>query len=329
MTAILPPGGASFLTLQPHDETSDGMNDVWRRQHYHQMSLPAINHHYWPDGHGSNLGSVHEMDMRFSGEYEPSFNGGLISPPMDGYVPDSNWGSDMEIGTPSTTAGGFPSDTIDGYHNMRHTSNPSHHLPLPPRATHDHLPSSAQSPQSSHDGISPHLSYAKAPEPIEIKREERPSLIRSVTAPEPRPRRSTIVGSSGTPSVKRCGSEDEDDEYIPGQTEHLHETTKPRGRKRQRIPHTAVERRYRENLNAHLDKLRQNVPSLASKRPAGASKPGDGMGEGVKPSKCEILNGAIEHIGALGKENAALKTEVNALRSRLEDLERWCGAYAK
>lgn len=47
------------------------------------------------------------------------------------------------------------------------------------------------------------------------------------------------------------------------------------------------------------------------------------MGEGVKPSKCEILNGAIEHIGALGKENSALKTECKALKSRLEDLERW------
>ncbi|EME48136.1 hypothetical protein DOTSEDRAFT_123136 [Dothistroma septosporum NZE10] len=306
------------------------MSDVWRRQHYHQMSLPAIDHHYWSDVQGSNLGSVHEMDMRFSGEYEPSFSGDLISPPMGGYVPDSTWGSDMEIGTPSTTAGGFPNDSIDGYHNMRHTGNPSHHLNFPPRATHDHLPSSTQSPRSSHDGISPHLSYAKAPEPTTIKKEDRPNLIRSVTAPEPRPRRATIVGSSVTPSIKRSGSEDEDDDYVPsGHPSHPHDPSKPRGRKRQRIPHTAVERRYRENLNAHLDKLRQNVPSLASKRPAGAGKGNDGIGEGVKPSKCEILNGAIEHIGALGKENAALEMEVIALRSRLEHLERWCGAFAK
>ena len=79
-------------------------------------------------------------------------------------------------------------------------------------------------------------------------------------------------------------------------------------------------------MNAHLDKLRQTVPSLASKRSAGASKPGDGLGEGVKPSKCEILNGAIEHIGAVERENSALRDEVKELRARVEDLQRWYSA---
>lgn len=324
MTTLLPAGVQSFLL--PHSAQypmAEGVNDVWRgRQHYHPMSLPVD--HYWPDSNGLPMSSVHDTDLRMfhsdSADYHSSFNGdagSLISPHM-GYVPDTNWGSDMDIGTPSTA--GFPSDVVDGYHNMRHTSNPSHHLNLP-AARHERVDSTAHSPQSSHGNMSPHQPFAKLPD-VAIK-EERPNLIRSITAPaapDHRPRRTAVLATSGTPSVKRSGSEDEDDEYIPS------EDTKPRGRKRQRIPHTAVERRYRENLNAHLDKLRQTVPSLASKRSAGASKPGDGLGEGVKPSKCEILNGAIEHIGALGKENSALKTEVQALRSRLEDLERWCSA---
>ncbi|USW49532.1 Putative myc-type, basic helix-loop-helix (bHLH) domain-containing protein [Septoria linicola] len=290
---------------------SEGANEIWRRQYVQdQMSL-----NHWHHNHALPVGSVHDTDFRMfhqeSREYEDNINhegGPLILPPM-GYVPETSWGSDMDMGTPSTA--GFPtSEPLDTYHPVRHSNIP-HHLNLPPR--HGRVQSSAQSPRSSYG------------EPVSAK-EERPNLIRSITAPaapDHRPRR--VTNASGTSSIKRSGSEEEDDEYVPT------EDAKPRGRKRQRIPHTAVERRYRENLNAHLEKLRQTVPSLASKRSAGASKPGDGLGEGVKPSKCEILNGAIEHIGALGKENAALKNEVNALRSRMEDLERWCnsGAFVK
>lgn len=310
MTAVLYTGLPSMLAFQRPEQMSEAANDVWRRQYVHeQMSLQQ-----WHQGQALPMGSVHDPDFKYfhaeSRDYDDHINhegGPLISPPM-GYVPETSWASDMDMGTPSTA--GFPtSEPMDNYHPVRHTA--THHLNMPPR--HERVQSTAQSPRSSYG------------EPVSAK-EERPSLIRSITAPaapDHRPRR--ITNASGTPSIKRSGSEDEDDEYVPN------EEVKPRGRKRQRIPHTAVERRYRENLNAHLDKLRQTVPSLASKRAAGASKPGDGIGEGVKPSKCEILNGAIEHIGALGKENSALKTEVEALRSRLEDLERWCnsGTFVK
>jgi hypothetical protein len=123
---------------------------------------------------------------------------------------------------------------------------------------------------------------------------------------------------------KHKGSSDEEDadyEPAPGQ----------RGRKRQRIPHTAVERRYRENLNAHLEKLRQTVPSLAARKGAGGSKVEGG--EGVKPSKCEILHGAIEYIGAQDKQIALkdkhivdLTNENQALRASLDQLQDWIRA---
>ena len=114
-------------------------------------------------------------------------------------------------------------------------------------------------------------------------------------------------------------SSDDDDEYIPTEPSN-------RGRKRQRIPHTAVERRYRENLNAHLDKLRQTVPALARRGVDGAKVEG---GQGVKPSKCEILNGAIEHIGALNKEVGELKAENAALRARVEQMQQWYRANSR
>ncbi|EME85300.1 uncharacterized protein MYCFIDRAFT_210195 [Pseudocercospora fijiensis CIRAD86] len=303
---------------QPFDQMPDTIvsADPWRRLHIHEQM--TLNH--WQQGHDIPIPNLHDADFRiFHGDYEDSMHndgGPLISPPM-GYVPETSWASDVDMGSPSTAA--FPGDPSDAYHTTRHTAN--HHLHIPPR--HERITSSVHSPRSLYGGLSPHTSYAKLQETSSSIREERPNLTRSITAPaapDHRPRRAP--NTSGTPSIKRSGSEDEDDEYVPS------EEIKPRGRKRQRIPHTAVERRYRENLNAHLDKLRQTVPSLASKRSAGASKPGDGLGEGVKPSKCEILNGAIEHIGALGKENSALHTEVQALRSRLEDLESWCGGAA-
>ena len=50
------------------------------------------------------------------------------------------------------------------------------------------------------------------------------------------------------------------------------------------------------------------------------------LSDGAKPSKCEILNGAIEHIGAVERENGALCEEIKELRARVEDLQRWYSA---
>jgi hypothetical protein len=128
-------------------------------------------------------------------------------------------------------------------------------------------------------------------------------------------------------AAKRGSSEEEDANYEPG--------TKGRGRKRQRIPHTAVERRYRENLNAHLEKLRQTVPTLASRKGPGSGK-ATSPGEGVKPSKCEILHGAIEFINASAKEAAGkdkriadLMIENANLRANLDHLQNFIRATSR
>lgn len=76
-----------------------------------------------------------------------------------------------------------------------------------------------------------------------------------------------------------------------------------RSRPRKRIPHTAVERRYRENLNAHLEKLRAAVPNITSAQRRKSSEGADPM----KPSKCEVLLGAVEYIQHLEQENCRLK----------------------
>ncbi|CAD0091317.1 unnamed protein product [Aureobasidium mustum] len=80
-------------------------------------------------------------------------------------------------------------------------------------------------------------------------------------------------------------------------------TKEGRGRNRKRIPHTAVERRYRENLNSQLEKLRHAVPHVQAAQRRRASDINDPM----KPSKCEVLVGALEYIKKLETENKELK----------------------
>ncbi|TIA22299.1 hypothetical protein D6C80_01366 [Aureobasidium pullulans] len=97
------------------------------------------------------------------------------------------------------------------------------------------------------------------------------------------------------------------DTSIEGRPSVERSTTKEsRGRNKKRIPHTAVERRYRENLNLHLEKLRLAVPNLQAAHRRRASDVNDPM----KPSKCEVLMGAVEYIKRLESEVARLKKEV-------------------
>ena len=257
------------------------------------------------------MGSLPSVDLRmFQQENRPygvayaNDSGHMLSAGAS-YQPDNGgqWLSDVDMGTPSTV--GFSGDAADGYHNNIRASDRSHLQP-PQGALSAGTPGSVPDQQPRY-----------ASETVRADQQQRPTISRSVTAPEARQRRST-VSASDSQAVKRAGtSEDGDEDYVPGGGEE----GKPRGRKRQRIPHTAVERRYRENLNAHLDRLRQTIPSLAAR----GGKTCDGVHEGVKPSKCEILNGAIEHIGSLSKENDALRNEVKLLRARFEEVDRYRG----
>lgn len=233
MTAVLSAGVHSTVGhLHFENQMSEAViNDAWRRQYLHQMSLP-VNH--WQEGTGLMDGSMHDADLRMFqpevGKYEESFHNdtnALLSPHLN-YVPEASWGSDMDVATPSTAC--LPNDVLDGYHGLRQTGTINQHLNLHNR--HERVNTSAHSPRSSYSGMSPHRQYAKLHEAV--PKEERPTLTRSITAPaivDPRPRRSAYT--AGSPPVKRSASEDEDDEYIPS------EEMKPRGRKRQRIPHTA------------------------------------------------------------------------------------------
>lgn len=72
------------------------------------------------------------------------------------------------------------------------------------------------------------------------------------------------------------------------------------GRPRQREHHTAVEQRYRKNLNQQFANLRLAVPEIQTSQPQRA-------GQAAKPSKCEVLIGAVDYIKRLEEENRRLR----------------------
>lgn len=92
-------------------------------------------------------------------------------------------------------------------------------------------------------------------------------------------------------------------------TETISSTSSPssKSQKTGRLPHNQVERKYREGLNAELERLRRAVPTLPQSDEAGA------MGQ-PKPSKAMVLASAIEYIQKLEAERDTLKLDNERLR---------------
>jgi hypothetical protein len=63
------------------------------------------------------------------------------------------------------------------------------------------------------------------------------------------------------------------------------------------LPHAAIERKYREGMNAALDRLRRVVATLPQDNDSGNSK-------STRLSKPMIIAGAIEYIESLEREKA-------------------------
>jgi len=182
-------------------------------------------------------------------------------------------------------------DTTGIYHGPTHHSNPS-----------SSAMSSATSPLVKHRNPPPatHMRTKSMQDPTK-KRPQLDRKIQSATQPS---------AMSSRPSIKRSNSDDATDYSNNG------EGLAGRGRTKQRIPHTTVERRYRENLNLHLQKLRLSLPNLQSAQRKQLLSELDNSDDAPKPSKCEILIGAVDYISQLEAENARLKREMQDAASR-------------
>ena len=113
--------------------------------------------------------------------------------------------------------------------------------------------------------------------------------------------------ASDTPSKRKRGRprltrEDRESSY--GDTRP---SCKSRISKRQ--PHNEVERKYRNGLNAELERLRMAVPTLAQLH-------SQSTGDLIRPSKATVLAGAIEYIQQIQVERDRLQRENEALKAK-------------
>jgi len=121
---------------------------------------------------------------------------------------------------------------------------------------------------------------------------EGPSIKHDSPEPQPPPKR-----KRGRPRLIRADSESSYGDSM---------SRKPRLSKRQ--PHNEVERKYREGLNAELERLRMAIPTL----PQWDSQLLHGP---PKPSKATVLASAIDYIHKMELERDRLQRENEVLRA--------------
>lgn len=103
---------------------------------------------------------------------------------------------------------------------------------------------------------------------------------------EPAPKR-----KRGRPKLNRRASE-------PGSSKNV---------MKKRVPHSEVERKYRQMLNAEMERLRVNIPTLPQHH--GTSSVGPS-----KPSKATVLAAAVDYIETLEAETKRLIEENGKLK---------------
>lgn len=103
-------------------------------------------------------------------------------------------------------------------------------------------------------------------------------------------------------------------------------------RPHRRIPHTIIERRYRDNLNTQIETLRLTLPSLKNAYlcPSSSSSAGGGATIDVEdaalpprlPSKAMIIATAATYIKELESERDVAEENVRNLQQQVVDLQK-------
>ncbi|KAF2994965.1 hypothetical protein E8E13_003107 [Curvularia kusanoi] len=176
---------------------------------------------------------------------------------------------------------GFSFDPLSTEPFERACFSPNTHISSRTPSLCGDAPEKASSPSSSLT-LSPRNLKRESPSSPDSAPEEQPAPTRPQRKRgRPRLDRNETVSSTSSPSSKNL--------------------------KTGRLPHNQVERKYREGLNAELERLRRAVPTLPQSDEAGA------MGQ-PKPSKAMVLASAIEYIQKLEEERDALKLDNDRLR---------------
>lgn len=80
-----------------------------------------------------------------------------------------------------------------------------------------------------------------------------------------------------------------------------------KGKVSQRVPHNQVERKYREALNAEMERLRVNIPTLPQ-------HDGSSLAGPPRPSKATVLSAAVDYIKQLEADTERLAEQNEDLR---------------
>ncbi|KAF2263202.1 hypothetical protein CC78DRAFT_288130 [Lojkania enalia] len=153
-------------------------------------------------------------------------------------------------------------------------------------------PTSSPTPSICGDGNTLHQADSTSLSPYALKREPSEN---AGTNEEPTPKRPQR--KRGRPRLDRSTSD---------ATSTSNASAKVRTA--QRLPHNQVERKYREGLNAELERLRRAVPSLIQCDSSDITAP-------PKPSKATILASAIDYIKKIEHERDMLLEENEGLRN--------------
>lgn len=103
-------------------------------------------------------------------------------------------------------------------------------------------------------------------------------------------------------------------------------------RPHRRIPHTIIERRYRDNLNTQIETLRLTLPSLKNAYLCSSSSSSGGGGATIDvedaalpprlPSKAMIIATAATYIKELESERDVAEENVRNLQQQVVDLQK-------
>jgi len=123
------------------------------------------------------------------------------------------------------------------------------------------------------------------------------SIERETPEPVEDPTPKPVRRKRGRPKLSRSDSD------TAGSNGESHKSRPSR-----RLPHNQVERKYREGLNAELERLRRTVPTLPKRDTRDLTGP-------PKPSKTTVLASAIDYIKYIEAERDRLTEENNSLRT--------------
>ncbi|GAB7360334.1 hypothetical protein MBLNU230_g8088t1 [Neophaeotheca triangularis] len=149
----------------------------------------------------------------------------------------------------------------------------------------------------------PEAAQSEPHKPMQNSGANEPASTTSATAPT-----TTATSTTGRPAPSRAAPSRSRRDFAP---------SKPG----QRVPHNLVERRYRDNLNAQIEELRSNLPSLRDAYSCNNDVE-DCVVPPRIPSKAVVISTASDYIKQLEAEQAQLLERNQALVEQVEGLQK-------